>query len=58
MDGRDLKIATKQDFGSCTLCGQQLLADGCCPRYHIKKSPKRGRFSGKSKSVNKYNDYT
>jgi hypothetical protein len=43
--------------GFCQICGLPLLADGSCKKYHIKKAPKRGRFSGKSNSPNKFNDY-
>lgn len=44
----------------CPICGRAIYeGDGGCPRYHkIKKAPKRGRFSGESKSVNKYNNYS
>jgi len=45
--------------GHCPICGLPLLIDGKCQKYHKigSKTPKRGRFSGKSKSVNKYNEY-
>jgi hypothetical protein len=43
--------------GWCQICGLPLLADGSCKKYHIKKALKRGRFSGKSNSPNKFNDY-
>jgi hypothetical protein len=41
--------------GFCPVCGLPLLVDGKCRKYHIKKLPKRGRFSGKSKTP--YGDY-
>ena len=42
----------------CPTCGLPIYkGDNGCKKYHIKKSPKKGRFSGKSNSVNKYNDY-
>jgi len=52
------EIGQKEEFvGFCPICGLPLLADGNCKKYHIKKLPKRGRYSGKSKSENRYNDY-
>ncbi len=44
-------------IGYCTVCGLPLLGDGKCKKYHIKKAPKRGRFSGKSQTpYGKYED--
>lgn len=43
--------------GFCNVCGLPLLADGECKKYHKVKNPRRKRYSGKSNSVNKYNDY-
>ncbi len=48
----------KEMKGFCPICGLPIYDDKGCPKYHkIKKAPKRGRFSGPSKSVNKWNDY-
>jgi len=52
----------EQPFKGYCWCGLELLADGGCPKYHKKVKPKKERrinpdFSGKSKSVNKYNEY-
>ncbi len=42
----------------CPLCGLPIYeGDKGCKKYHIKKLPKRGRFSGKSKSGNKFDGY-
>lgn len=53
-----LIIAGDKEFkGFCPVCGLPLMPDGCCKKYHVKKLPKRERFSGKSKSKNAFNDY-
>jgi hypothetical protein len=42
----------------CPICGLPIYkGDNGCRRYHPFKNKKRGRFSGKSNSPNKYNDY-
>ncbi len=42
----------------CPKCGRAIYeGDKGCPVYHFKKAPKRGRFSGRSRSPNKFNDY-
>lgn len=41
----------------CPICGIPLQLNGKCKRIHKPKTGKVGRFSGRSKSVNKYNDY-
>jgi len=42
----------------CPTCGLPIYeGDKGCRKYHFKKAPKRGRFSGRSKSPNKFNDY-
>lgn len=53
-----LVFGKKEVFnGFCPRCGLPLLDDGKCRKYHKIKNPKRGRFSGKSKSSNRFNDY-
>ncbi len=54
-----LIFGQKKEFsGHCPICGLALYDDNGCPKYHkIKKAPKRGRFSGESKSINKFNEY-
>lgn len=44
--------------GFCPICGLPLLADGSCKKYHKSvKKQKQKRYSGKSNSVNKFNEY-
>lgn len=54
-----LVFAQKEEFnGFCPICGLALYDDKGCPKYHkLKKAPKRGRFSGKSVSKNRFNEY-
>ena len=47
----------KQFTGFCQICWEALFDNEQCQGNHKKKLPKRGRFSGASKSVNKFNDY-
>ena len=51
----NLVIAEKRPVEFCKVCGS-LLFFGVCKRLHSPKEPKRGRFSGKSKSVNRFNN--
>jgi len=55
----DITITQKQEVKFCNVCGLPLLVDGMCRKYkkHIKKAPKRGRFSGASKSENAFGKY-
>ena len=53
-----IEFGKKDEFvGFCEVCGLPLLLDGKCKKYHTKKNPRRKRFSGKSNSEFKYNDY-
>jgi len=52
-----IEFGKDEFYGFCKVCGLPLLADGHCKRYHIKKAPKRKRYSGKSNSEFKYNEY-
>lgn len=47
----------KPETDPCLICGMPLQLNGKCKRIHKPKTGKVGRFSGRSKSVNKYNDY-
>jgi len=51
-----MTFGQKEEFkGFCEIYGLPLLADGSCKKYHVKKLPKRGRYSGKSKTP--YGEY-
>jgi hypothetical protein len=42
----------------CPVCGRPIYqGDGGCPKLHKIRPPKIKKYSGKSNSVNKYNDY-
>jgi len=51
-----LYVAGDNFKGYCPVCGLPLNIDGACLKYHIKKAPKRKRYSGKSKSPNRWNN--
>jgi len=50
--GQD-KVFTK----FCPLCGLALYDDNACPKYHKVKKVAQKKYSGRSKSVNKFNNY-
>jgi hypothetical protein len=53
-----IKFGEKEEFvGFCPVCGLPLLADGKCKKYHKIRAERIKRYSGKSNSVNKFNDY-
>jgi len=52
----NLVIAEKRPVEFCKVCGS-LLFFGVCKRLHKEKGARRGRFSGKSKSINAFGKY-
>ena len=54
-----IEIAGNKEFKDfCLVCGLPIYeGDKGCKRYHKIKNPKRKRYSGKSKSENRFNNY-